>query len=417
MKILFANNHLYIRGGCERVMFDESGWMAEHGHEVFAFGGYHENASTLPHSDLFPPSSNFAATGAVERAKLALRVVYNRDTGRRFESYCTHVSPTIVHFHNIYAGLTTAIIDSCLRRGIPSILTLHDYKLSCPCYVMLRQGQVCARCAGRAFYHCVLGRCHKGSVGTSLVSAIESYFNQILRKYLKADLLIAPSQFLLDRMVEAGVPRSKLRLVANGIDTASVRPVYADAGYGLYLGRLSPEKGLKTLLRAAEHAPVPLKIAGDGPQYARLAAVAQDSGLTHVSFVGHKSGSELAALIQSAAFLIVPSEWFENAPMSILEGMAYGKPVVASRIGGIPELIEHRRTGFLFEPGDANGLAEKMRQLADAPTLRREMGIAARQRVEKYFSLETHCRMLLNIYDEALARKSVRPSCHPTSSS
>jgi glycosyltransferase involved in cell wall biosynthesis len=304
--------------------------------------------------------------------------------------------------------LTTAVIDECSDRGIPSVITLHDYKLACPSYVMMSRGRVCDRCVTGAFYQCAVRRCHKASLPVSLVSTIESYFNRFFRKYLNVNLFIAPSRFLAELMIRGGIPADRVRVVPNGIDCDRIAPCDGnDDGYGLYLGRLSPEKGLRTLLRAAVRAKLRLRVVGDGPERASLERDVLEAGWAGITFEGRRAGVELDAALRGASFVVIPSEWYENAPMSVLESMAWGKPVIASQIGGIPELVADQETGLLFEPGNHHALADAMHALAVDSGLRRAMGRAARRRVEDRFSLEEHCRRLLRVYEDAGSKRQV----------
>lgn len=399
MNIVAANNFLYLRGGSERVLFEEVDWMRSHGHIVNAFGRLQPGEVDFPHSDLMPPIVDLANVSGVEKFKAAGHIVYNRGTGKRFSLFCDRTQPDVAHFHNIYAGLTTAVLDVCRQRKLPSVITLHDYKLVCPTYVMLNHGEICQKCSGGQFYHCLLTRCHKDSLSASLVTTIEAYFNQLLGKYRQADFLICPSRFLLNKLVENGIPQEKLYCIPNGVEPSRFTPVYDDNGYFLYLGRLSSEKGIKTLIETTQaDVGMKLKVIGEGPDKKSLQELAGDS----VSFEGYKSGKELELLVQGAAFIVVPSEWYENASMVVLEAMAYGKPVIGSRMGGIPEQVVDGETGILFEAANQMQLRNAIQTLVSDKAKRQEMGRAARARLEDHFSLNRHCEQLLNLYKKAI---------------
>jgi glycosyltransferase involved in cell wall biosynthesis len=402
MSIVMANNYLYPRGGAERVMLDEMQWLREEGYSATAFGRTQVGAAELPYGELFPRLPNAAPKGIWEQVKTGLQTVYNPDTGRRFAEYCRRTKPELVHCHNIYSGLTTAVLDACSAQRIPCVITLHDYKLACPSYTMLRDGKPCSLCSGGKFYHCVLTRCHKERRAVSMVSTVEAYFNVLFKKYQKAALLLAPSKFLASRMVDYGLPQSKLRYLPNAVDTSRFTPRYSDDGYFLYMGRLSSEKGLRTLVAATDGCGMPLRIAGDGPELEPLRACARNLRNGSVSFDGRMNADELAIAVRGAAFVVVPSEWYENASMAVLEAMACGKPVIAARIGGLPEQIDSGRTGLLFQPGDQHDLSNCIRTLVGQPEVRRAMGTAARQRVIDEFSRERHCRSLSEFYREAI---------------
>jgi glycosyltransferase involved in cell wall biosynthesis len=190
--------------------------------------------------------------------------------------------------------------------------------------------------------------------------------------------------------------------VPNGIDPTRFRVKYAHEGYFVYVGRLSREKGLYTLIEAARRVAMPLRIVGDGPERSAVQEYITALGRSNISLEGHKSGADLQAIVAGAAFVVVPSEWYENAPMSILEAMACGKPVIGSRIGGIPEQVEDAVTGILFESGNSDALLAAIRTLASDEERRRAMGHAARARVEQEFSLDLHCTRLIEVYKEAI---------------
>jgi glycosyltransferase involved in cell wall biosynthesis len=403
MNIVMANNYLSLIGGSERVMLDEASWLRRNGHTVTLFGRIDaDQRHNIPYAELMPSLPNYASGGTFRKFEIARNVIYNRGTGIRFRSFLSSVRPDIVHCHNIYAGLTTAVVDECFKARIPCVITLHDYKLACPSYRMMRDGKPCSLCVGGKFYHCAFTRCHKSSIVVSVVSTLEAYFNECFGKYLKAACFIAPSRFLLQQMIAAGIPDSKLFHIPNGIDIGAVSEVHREGGYCLYMGRISEEKGIRTLLAAMSGSPIPLHIVGDGPSAPELMAFAAASGLENVYFDGQKSGSALAELLIGAAFLVVPSEWYENASMSVLEAMAHGKPVIASRIGGLPEQVEENVTGLLFEPGNAKQLKEAINALASNPEFLRGLGLAARHRVESLFSLDLHCTTLLKLYESVI---------------
>jgi len=307
-----------------------------------------------------------------------------------------------MHAHNIYGGLTTSILDIAQKKGVPVVMTLHDYKLICPSYSMLNRGDVCEDCKGGRFIHSLLNTCHKESLTASGVYCIESYLNKWLHKYDTIRYFICPSMFSLTKHAEHGVPRERLLHIRNFVNFAEHKPQYDDGRYALFVGRLSKEKGILTLLAAVEHLDVPVRIVGDGPLKAEYEGYVAEHKMKQVTFEGYKSGDELKQLYENAAYLVMPSEWYENAPMTILEAFAYGKPVIGSRIGGIPEMIDHGKTGMLFAMGDAGQLAECILSLWSDKSLRRQMGHAARDKVEREFSADAHYEQLMKVYRNLL---------------
>jgi glycosyltransferase involved in cell wall biosynthesis len=402
LRVAMVNNYLYLRGGSERVLFDETRWLEEEGQTVTHFGQATPGLPAFAHADLFPPVVECTRWRGIQKLTGALRLIRNADAGRRFTAFLDRVRPDVVHCHNIYGGLTTAILDACRRRSVPCVVTLHDYKLACPSYRMLNHGAVCRRCVGGRFDHCLRRGCHKDSRAVSLVSAVEACYNEWLGKYRQAAVLLAPSRFLLARMQEHGLPATKLRWLPNGIDPRPYAPCYEDRGYLLYLGRLSPEKGGRTLIDAVAGTGVQTCIVGDGPERDAWQARAQARQAANVVFAGYQGGPELAALVRGALAVVVPSEWYENASMAVLEAMAYGKPVIGAAIGGIPEQVRHGETGLLFAPGDVDQLRAAILALAGDRPRRLAMGRAARARLERRFSLAQHGAALLRVYHEIM---------------
>jgi glycosyltransferase involved in cell wall biosynthesis len=272
-------------------------------------------------------------------------------------------------------------------------------------YTRLQRGRPCSECARKAFFNVLKHRCAGGSLARSALLYVEASVQQMLSNYEKLDAVVAPSRFMRESVTMARFPPDRVHLVRNGVDTRSILPAREDEddGYALYLGRLAPEKGVDALLEA--HASVadrvPLRIAGTGPLEAMLR-------LRHAraTFLGHLSGPALDETIRRAGFIIVPSEWYENCPISVLEAMAYGKAVVASNIGGIPELVLHGQTGLLFPPGDRGALAACLIELGEDKGRRREFGLEGRRRAERLFSLEQHFAGLLGVYRAVLAAAS-----------
>jgi len=318
----------------------------------------------------------------------------------RFCSLLDQEKPALVHGHNIYSGLTYSIVDAAKSRSVPFVLTLHDLKLACPSYLMLNRGEICERCGTGNFWNCAVQRCHKESLSASLVITAEAYFNKLLGKYNWISRFICPSKFLLKKMAVAGIPHEKLIYLNNALNPATYEVNFDNSGYALFAGRLSKEKGVLTLLKAFKDLTIPLRIVGTGPVEETCREFVSVNGMNHVSFEGYCHGDKLKNLFQEAAFLVVPSEWHENAPMSILEAFAYGKPVIGSNLGGIPEQVVHDETGLLFQPGNAEALADAVMELADDPLKVESMGRAARQRIETVFSAECHTKKLLEIYHD-----------------
>ena len=409
MHVAYLNNYLSLRGGSERVMFEEAAMMRRRGHEVSFFSRRGPKDVDHAHAEFYLPNVVIEELHGWAKARRAFQVVYNPAMGRAFRNFLRAVRPQVLHAHNIYGGLTTAVLDVARAEGLPVVLTVHDYKLVCPSYRALARGRTCTACRGGRFYHCLLRRCHKDSLVASLVYTAEACFTTWGRKYDPVRYFICPSRFMRDTLLANGYAPERVLHLPNAIDAGAIVPTPGHGAYALYSGRLSPEKGLLTLLQAMVGLSLPLRIAGDGPLREELEGVAERNGLRdRVAFTGHLTGPDLARQYRDAAFVVLPAEWHENAPIAVLEAFAHGKPVVGSALGGIPELVEEGRTGRLFPAGDAAALRECLADLWNNPAAWGEMGSAGRRRIVSEFSAERHAESLLALYDRVLRETPAR---------
>ncbi len=397
MRIVLANNYYYLRGGSERVLYDDRDALIAVGHEVDAFAPRDERNDPAASADYFPTVADPTKAGAAGAFKAAGNVIYSRTVGRAFATFLDEFRPDLIHCHNIYGRLTTAVLDEARRRGIPVVLTVHDLKLVCPAYLGLRQGKPCMLCKDGGYWRCLRYKCHKQSASASFVYMIEAYFNRSLGKYDAVARFLCPSRFMQGALIDAGIQVERAVYLPNALESGRYAPCFEPGDYVLYAGRISAEKGILTLLEAIERTKIPLRIAGTGPLDAQVHFRIAERQLP-VRMEGYCGGERLADLYRRAAFVVVPSECYENASMSALEAFAYGKPVLASRIGGNPELVTEGESGGLFSPGDVDELASAASSLwANRADLAR-MGEQARSLVEQKFAQDTKLTNMLEIY-------------------
>lgn len=399
MKVLIANKFFFRNGGSETVMFQERDFLLKTGHEVVDFAMRDERNLPSAHEVHFVGNRSYAG-GAGKLAKVAdaLSFIHSPEAVRNFSRLIEETKPNLVHCHNIYHQLTPSIIGAAKKLGVPVVLTLHDYKPLCPTYNRLRNGKPCSDCLDGDFSHVLRNRCADGSLGKSALLYAEAAVQRFMGSYENVDAFIAPSRFMQESIAHR-VPDERIKQLYNGIDTNDVSGSGVDDGYVLFLGRLVQEKGAETLLKAHANSSAGwrLVVAGTGPLSDVLKAQYNPSIL-----VGYLAGDALKEMIDRASVVVVPSEWYENCPMSVLEAMAYGKPVVGSRMGGTTELIEDGKTGLLFEAGNAGELTSVLDRLMASAELRRQMGNAGRQRVESLFSLDKHNAGLMEIYKSVI---------------
>jgi glycosyltransferase involved in cell wall biosynthesis len=396
MKVVVANNYYYLRGGCERVMFNDIQAMSAQGIDIIPFSAADTENVPTPYSSYFVSGADIRATSSLRRAEAAIDAIHCRRTADAFDKLLAETKPDLIHCHNVYGRLSTSILGIAKKRGVPTVLTVHDYKVVCPAYVALKNGKPCSECVDGGYYRCAVNRCHKGQLGASVVYSIEAYWAQGTGHYDAVSAFLCPSHFIAGLLRQSGINESRVLYHANCVEPANYIPSY-QGQYVLSVGRLSHEKGLPTFVEAMLGTNIPVKIAGTGPMEASLKEIAQRDGGSIV-MEGHCGGARLAELYRNAAFVVVPSEWYENAPMSILESFAYGKPVIGTRIGGIPEMITNGAQGHLVDPGSKDQLRAAICQLWNDRDAQANMGHNARRLVETKFAQRSRTESLLNIY-------------------
>lgn len=399
-RLLAINNYFYRRGGAETVFLGEMQMMRELGWDAVPFAMQHPSNLASEWSDYFVSEIEYGHDyGPLTKLRQAASVIYSREAQTKLAALIARRRPTVAHAHNVYHHLSPAIFPTLKQAGVPLIMTAHDLKLACPAYKMLRGTSVCERCKGGHVENVLLNRCIKGSVALSGLVLLETIVHRGLGLYRDTvDRFVVPSRFYLDKLVEWGWPREKLIYIPNFVSLGDVPTDMSEGDYFVFAGRLSAEKGIATLIRAAASARVRLVIAGTGPDHESLAALAVELG-GDVSFVGHLSAEPLARLIGQSLALVLPSEWYENAPMSVLEAYGLGRPVIGAGIGGIPELIRAGETGAIARAGDTEDLSRVLREVAAmAPSARAAMGRAGRVWVGEEFSAASHRDRLLELY-------------------
>ena len=409
MKVLQVNKFHYRRGGAETVYFATTDLLRARGHEVVHFSMQDPRNEPSPCEKYFVSNVELREEqgGIVGTLAAAGRILYSREAEQKIEALLDAERPDVAHLHNIYHQISPSILRALKRRRVPVVMTLHDYKIICPAYTLYTQGDVCDRCRGGRYYNAVRYSCVKDSRAKSALCATEAYVHAgmgIYRRNVK--LFVAPSHFMARKVIEFGTDPRRVTYVPNFIDVAPCAPPPTGERYFLFAGRLEKVKGVTTLLRAmsAESAAggVQLLIAGDGEERPALEARARQEGAANVRFLGQLPPHELAPLLAGAMFVAVPSEWHENAPLSVLEAAAHAKAVIASDLGGLPELVRHGETGLIVRAGDAAALRAAIQELAADSARTAVMGQNARALVEREFSPDNHYRALMSVYERAM---------------
>lgn len=400
--LLSVNNYYYARGGSELVFFGHNEMFEEKGWSVVPFCMTHARNAESEHSGDFVDEIELGeAYSVVEKISKGVKAVYSFEARRKVSRVLDRIAPDVCHAHNVYHHISPSIFGEIRRRGVPIVMTLHDLKIACPAHSMLSRDGVCERCRGGRFYNVATNRCIKGSVSLSALVMVESYLHNLLGSYSRnVDRFVVPSRFYLEKLVEWGFDSERMVYVPNFVDASRFEPVYEPGERFVYFGRLAREKGLTTLIDAAAAAGVGLDLIGTGPLEGELRRRVALAGCDAV-FHGYLSGSDLHDAIAAARAVVVPSEWYENAPLSVLEAGALGKPIIAADIGGLPEIVEDGESGWIFEPGSVDELADRLRRIARLPQrdLRRA-GMASRDRVVAHYSPQRYLDAMQGIYRE-----------------
>jgi glycosyltransferase involved in cell wall biosynthesis len=387
MRILFFHNRYQQAGGEDNVVQAETALLRAKGHEVDVCEENNDNIVNW-----------------IDAANAALECVYSNSSARLARRRIESFKPDLVHVHNFFPRLSPSIHYACNEKNIPVVQTLHNYRLLCPAATFLRDGRPCEDCLGnRIAWPAVQHSCyHSSKLATAAVVnmlAIHRGLNTWGRAVTK---FIALTEFARDKFIQGGLPKDRIVVKPNFSISDPGRGA-ASGGYALFVGRLSQEKGLEVLLDAWRQAPAGtrLKIVGDGPMASAVSlAVATIPG---IEWLGARSKDEVSRLMADAAFLIFPSVWYESLPLVLIEALAVGLPVIASRLGSMCEVISDGQTGRLFTAGSSNELASEIEWAFLHPGLLEPMRRQARHEFEQKYTADINYDILRRIYQTALA--------------
>jgi glycosyltransferase involved in cell wall biosynthesis len=386
LTILQIHNRYRNRGGEEAAVDAYEGLLASAGHRMLRLEA---DSTTL-------------ARGALSRIRTAAAMIHAPSAARQLEALLDRNHVDVAQVHNLYPLLSPAVLAVLAQRHIPAVMILHNYRLLAPCGTLFRDGAICEECAGGWYLPMVVHRC-RSSIAESVAYAGAMNLHRALDSVVRRiSRFVAPSRFLSQMMADRLLPA---RRVAH-VPYPGPRPAALPWGEGaarhvLFLGRLVAEKGLPVLLEAARRVPeVPLVIAGDGPLRAMLQQQVAAPELSHVQMVGQVDGVRRRELFADAAFSVAPSVWYENYPFAVLEALAAGRAVVASRIGGLPELVPDPQ--LLVPPADPEALAATLRSLWHDPERYRRWGATAVQMLSTLTDPSAIHDRLLAVYRQAM---------------
>jgi len=404
MKILQINKFFYQQGGAERYLFNLIKLLEDNGHEVIPFTMADEkNQPTLWSKYFVSKVETLAPRTLKEKLRVFGRMIYSFEAKRKIENLIKEVRPDLVHLHNIYHQISPSILSVIKKFKIPIVMTVHDYKLICPNYILYTKNSTCQRCRGQKYYNALKYRCLKNSFFASLAVMIEMYFHKFLKIYQKnIDLFIAPSNFVKEKLIYFGLPANKIAVLPHFINPKlTEHQNCSPENYFLYLGRLKEEKGVELLLRAMKELPeTNLKIIGTGPEEQALKKYVKENNLTNINFLGKLNQEKISDLIKNSLAIIIPSRVWETFGLTGAEALAYQKPVIASAMGGLPEIIIDGKTGLLFSSENIGELMEKMKWVLNNKEAAQKLGEQGYNFIKANLSPEEHYDKLMKIYEQ-----------------
>lgn len=409
MKILLVNWSWYPSGGDWTYIENVQKLYEANGHEIVPFSTQNKKNIPSPYSGYFVNTYDFKELNKrknLSNGIKALRTsVISKDALNKLDLLLSENDVDIAHLNNIHHYITPAIIEKLHNRGIKIIWTLHDFKIICPENSFISNGELCEKCITGNFYNCAINRCKKKSFLASSLASFEAYYYHKKNTYALVDYFLCPSSFLLNKFVQFGFKPSSLRITHSCYDIKVIddfiienqAPVEPDLleRYILYIGRLEQIKGVQTLIDAVKDTNIKLKIIGSGAEEEELKKMSY--GHNNIEFLGFKNKQDVFKLTMESLFVVCPSICYENLPFSVIESFLFSKPVVASEIGGIPELVIDGKTGLLFEAGNAAHLCEKISYLWNNENIVNNFGKAARKHVYNMVSFYTHWNKLQEV--------------------
>ena len=406
MKILQINKYHYLKGGPETVYFNTCKLLSEQGHSVIHFSMKNEQDLESPTREFFPESFELREGSFFEKLKKSVRFFYNREAKRNLKKLILQEKPDVAQIHLYNNSLSVSIFKVLKKYNIPVVLTLHDHRSLCPSSLFLSKGKLCEKCKKSLYLNCTFHKCFQKNRLFSFMLTLEAWQREFffkLDKYIDEYLFISKFQREMHFSYHSYYESKSNRLYNFIPDIQQIKPSTNRGNYYLFVGGIVEAKGILTMVEAARKMNnYSFKVAGTGPLLEELQKTAPEN----VEFLGFKTGADLENLIQNSFFTLTLSEGVENSPMTIIESYAHGKPCIACRIGGIPELVKDNETGFLVEKKSVDDLIEKIKYtqaLSDEEYAR--MSLNARNFAENSFNPEQYLHNLMVLYKKAINKK------------
>jgi glycosyltransferase involved in cell wall biosynthesis len=414
LKVLMINNFHYLRGGDCRYTFDLASILEEHGHDVVHFAMHHPQNKPSEYSNYFVNHINYDQLSRQKNLKNALRVFktsfWNLESQRKLSALLDEFKPDIAHLQNILHHITPSIIPILRKSNIPIVHHLHDYNLICPDVYLLNKGQICEKCFQSRYYRCAINRCKKDSFSASLLAAAQRYYHEIINAFRGVSCYISPSEFAMCKFHEADFFAKKLIVAVPHFVRCETFEPNRDFGKkvgAVFAGRLIAEKGLITLLKAAEMiSDIPITLYGEGPLKSEIKKYVNEKGLSNIRMMGWCPQKDLFDAFRRARCVVMPSEWYETAGLSVFEAAAVGTAAVVSNNTAMAEFVEDGRNGLVFEMRNAESLAECIRKSCSNSDVSNSMGQRAIEHVKRVYTADVHYKRIMDIYQKVISSKS-----------
>lgn len=392
------NKFLYPRGGAETYMFKVGQQLVKQGHTVEYFGMYDKRNIVGNNDNIYAENVDFHEK-RISSITYPFKIIYSSENRKKLKIVLNRFKPDIVHLNNINFQLTPAIIDEIYEHHIPMIQTVHDLQMLCPNHLMFQDFKTCEKCKNGNYIECIKNKCIHNSTIKSLLGTIESIVYHNGNTYSKINHYICPSKFIENKLLEYDeIYKNKTTFIQNFIELPKIDSNLMKQNYVLYFGRFYEEKGIRLMIDTIKACSnISFIFAGDGPLKNLL------ENIPNLKYVGFKNGKELNDLIQQAQLSIYPSIWYENCPLSILESESLGTPVLASSLGGIPELIEENKTGRILKELTVDEFVKKLQDTYNNKNLLEKMSKNCLEKRNSLISIEQYCNELEKKYKELIS--------------
>jgi glycosyltransferase involved in cell wall biosynthesis len=387
--IMMIHNYYqsHAPSGEDAVFREDEKLLRSKGHKITLF---------TRHSDVIKEYS------PLKKVALTCQIAWSRESYKAIEQLIKLEKPDIVHVCNTFPLISPSIYHACRKNGIPVVQTIQNYRLFCASGILFRGESVCEECMEHGSIRAIKYGCYRNSRLQTLPIVLMHQIHGLLGTWSKCvDVYIAATEFSRQKLIQGGLSETQVAIKPNFF-LSIPEPSYTHGDYAVFFGRLSVEKGVRTLLSAWKQLHVPLKIVGDGTLREEVISAIKAQSGSSLEFLGFCPHDQCLDLLKHAMFMVMPSEWYEGFPMTIREAFASGKPVVASRMGAMAEIVNDGKTGLLFEPGNPDDLATKVRWLAEHKDIAVQMGKSARVEFEAKYTAEKNYEILMNIYKKAI---------------